>query len=298
MTIDKIKDISLVEYLTDLGYQSHKKIGSNYWFLSPLHKEENPSFKVNSSTNLWYDFALARGGNIINLVQLLNPDMTMHQVLVALSNYSETNQSPQQSYQPFTHQNISHKDDTKIDCVKPISNCYLLAYIYSRNINVMVALKYCQEVHYTLTSGKSYYGIAFLNMCGGMEVRNKYVKRCIGGKDISLILQTNGQQTMECCVFEGFFDFLAYETAQLQHDELLTMPLPMDCIILNSVSNVMKALEVLNGYDIIHCYLDNDAAGRKASEKLKVALNREVRDQSLRYLDYNDVNDYLSKHSK
>lgn len=162
----------------------------------------------------------------------------------------------------------------------------------------MVALKYCQEVHYTLTSGKSYYGIAFLNMCGGMEVRNKYVKRCIGGKDISLILQTNGQQTMECCVFEGFFDFLAYETARLQHDELLTMPLPMDCIILNSVSNVMKALEVLNGYDIIHCYLDNDAAGRKASEKLKVALNREVRDQSLRYLDYNDVNDYLSKHSK
>ena len=120
MTIDKIKDISLVEYLTDLGYQSHKKIGSNYWFLSPLHKEENPSFKVNSSTNLWYDFALARGGNIINLVQLLNPDMTMHQVLVALSNYSETNQSPQQSYQPLSDQRISHEDDTKIDCIKPI----------------------------------------------------------------------------------------------------------------------------------------------------------------------------------
>jgi hypothetical protein len=298
MTIDKIKDISLVEYLTDLGYQSHKKIGSNYWFLSPLHKEENPSFKVNSSTNLWYDFALARGGNIINLVQLLNPDMTMHQVLVALSNYSETNQSPQQSYQPLSDQRISHEDDTKIDCIKPITNCYLLAYIYSRNINVNVALKYCQEVHYTLASGKTYYGIAFFNMCGGMEVRNKYAKRCIGGKDISLILQTAGQQTMECCVFEGFFDFLAYVTAQLKHDEQLTLPYAMDCIILNSVSNVRKALEVLNDYDTIYCYLDNDTAGRKATEKLKVALNREVRDQSARYRDYNDVNDYLSKHSK
>jgi len=221
----------------------------------------------------------------------------MHQVLLALSNYGETSLSPQQSYQPFTHQNISHKDDTKIDCVKPISNCYLLAYIYSRNINVMVALKYCQEVHYTLTSGKSYYGIAFLNMCGGMEVRNKYVKRCIGGKDISLILHTTGQQTMECCVFEGFFDFLAYETARLKHDEQLTLPYAMDCIILNSVSNIKKALEILNGYDTIHSYLDNDAAGRKATEKLKVAFNREVRNQSVRYPDYNDVNDYLSKHS-
>ncbi len=298
MTIDKIKDISLVEYLTDLGYQFHKKIGSNYWFLSPLHKEENPSFKVNSCTNLWYDFALARGGNIINLVKLLNPDMTMHQVLVTLSNFSKASQSPQQSYQPLSDQKISHEDDTMINCVKQITNCYLLAYIYSRNINVNVALKYCQEVHYTLTSGKTYYGIAFFNMCGGMEVRNKYAKRCIGGKDISLILQTNGQLTIQCCVFEGFFDFLSYETARLQHDELLTMPFPTDCIILNSVSNVMKALEVLNGYDIIHCYLDNDSAGRKATEKLKVALNREVRDQSLRYLDYNDVNDYLSKHSK
>ena len=297
MTIDKIKDISLVEYLTDLGYQAHKKIGSNYWFLSPLHKEATPSFKVNCNTNLWYDFALSRGGNIINLVQRLNPDMTMHQVLVALSNYSETSKSPQQSYQPLSDQRISHEDDTKIDCIKPITNCYLLAYIYSRNINVNVALKYCQEVHYTLASGKTYYGIAFFNMCGGMEVRNKYAKRCIGGKDISLILQTNGQQTMECCVFEGFFDFLAYVTAQLKHDEQLTLPYAMDSIILNSVSNTKKALEVLNGYDIIHCYLDNDAAGRKATEKLKVALNREVHDQSLRYRDYNDVNDYLSKHS-
>lgn len=297
MTIDKIKDISLVEYLTDLGYQAHKKIGSNYWFLSPLHKEVTPSFKVNSSTNLWYDFALARGGNIINLAQQLNPNMTMHQVLLALSNYGETSLSPEQSYQPLTNQNIFHKDDTKIDCVKPITNCYLLAYIYSRNINVMVALKYCQEVHYTLTYGKSYYGIAFFNICGGMEVRNKYVKRCIGGKDISLILQTTGQQTMECCVFEGFFDFLAYETARLKHDEQLTLPYAMDCIILNSVSNIEKALEILNGYNTIHSYLDNDAAGCKATEKLKVALNREVHDQSVRYPNYNDVNDYLSKHS-
>lgn len=297
MTIEKIKDISLVEYLTDLGCQAHNKIGNNYWFLSPLHKEEKPSFKVNNNTNLWYDFALACGGNIINLVQRLNPDMTMHQVLVELSNYSETNQSPQQSYQPITAQSISHEDETKIDCLRPITNCYLLAYIYSRDIDLRVALKYCQEVHYTLTGGKSYYGVAFFNMCGGMEVRNKYAKRCIGGKDISLILQTVGQQTKECCVFEGFFDFLAYETARLQHDELLTIPFPMDCIILNSVSNVKKALEVLNGYDIIHCYLDNDAAGRKATEKIKVSLNREVRDQSLRYRDYNDVNDYLSKHS-
>jgi len=298
MTIDKIKEASLVAYLTELGYQAHKKIGNNYWFLSPLHEETTPSFKVNVSTNLWYDFALARGGNIINLAQQLNPDMTMHQVLMELSNYCEKNQTPQQSYQPIIAQSISHEDDTKIDCLKPITNCYLLAYIYSRDIDLRVALKYCQEVHYTLTNGKTYYGIAFFNMCGGMEVRNKYAKRCIGGKDISLTLQTIGQQTKECCVFEGFFDFLAYETARLKHDERLTLPYPMDCIILNSVSNVRKALEVLNGYDIIHCYLDNDAAGRKASEKLKVSLIREVHDQSIRYRDYNDVNDYLSKHSR
>src|SRR5574344_2864830 len=263
MTIDKIKDISLVEYLTDLGYQAHKKIGSNYWFLSPLHKEVTPSFKVNSSTNLWYDFALARGGNIINLAQQLNPKMTMHQVLLALSNYGETSLSPEQSYQPLTNQNIFHKDDTKIDCVKPITNCYLLAYIYSRNINVMIALKYCQEVHYTLTYGKSYYGIAFFNMCGGMEVRNKYVKRCIGGKDISLILQTTGQQTMECCVFEGFFDFLAYETARLKHDEQLT----------DRKSTRLNSSHQINSYAVFclkkkkTAWLERKGRGRRATNR-------------------------------
>lgn len=36
-----------------------------------------------------------------------------------------------------------------------------------------------------------------------------------------------------------------------------------DYVILNSTTNVPKALDVLHGYGRIHCLLDNDEAGRK-----------------------------------
>ena len=39
-------------------------------------------------------------------------------------------------------------------------------------------------------------------------------------------------------------------------------------VILNSVANVSKAIDVLHRYERIHCLLDNDEAGHKASERL------------------------------
>ena len=42
-----------------------------------------------------------------------------------------------------------------------------------------------------------------------------------------------------------------------------------DYVILNSVSNVSKAIDVLHGYGRIHCLLDNDEAGRKAYWELE-----------------------------
>lgn len=35
-----------------------------------------------------------------------------------------------------------------------------------------------------------------------------------------------------------------------------------DYVVLNSVANVSKAMDVLHGYERIHCLLDNDEAGR------------------------------------
>lgn len=56
-----------------------------------------------------------------------------------------------------------------------------------------------------------------------------------------------------------------------------------DYVIINSVSNVSKATDVLHRYERIHCLLDNDEAGRKAYRELERELSGRIRDFSHNY---------------
>lgn len=67
---------------------------------------------------------------------------------------------------------------------------------------------------------------------------------------------------------------------------------PVDYIILNSVSNVDKAIPLLNKYKSAFCLLDNDNAGKKAFRQIAEA-GCPVKDKSACYAEYNDLNDYL-----
>ena len=96
--------------------------------------------------------------------------------------------------------------------------------------------------------GKRYYAIGFRNRSGGLELRNRFFKGCIPPKDISL--KRSGADV--CAVFEGFMDYLSAMQLGI---------IASDWLVLNSVSNVEKALQVLGDYQRIECYLDNDNAG-------------------------------------
>ena len=71
MTIEESKNIKLAYYLHSLGYNPIKQQGKSLWYKSPLREEQEPSFKVNTDRNLWYDFGAGKGGNIIALAQEL-----------------------------------------------------------------------------------------------------------------------------------------------------------------------------------------------------------------------------------
>lgn len=71
MTIEESKNIKLADYLHSLGYNPIKQQGNSLWYKSPLREEQEPSFKVNTDRNLWYDFGVGKGGNIIALAQEL-----------------------------------------------------------------------------------------------------------------------------------------------------------------------------------------------------------------------------------
>jgi DNA primase len=88
-------------------------------------------------------------------------------------------------------------------------------------------------------------------------------------------------------IFEGMFDFLSAI-------EYCKRPPRCTAIVLNSVSNLSKAMPQLTGATKIYSYLDNDDAGRKATQKMiDVGLN--VIDQSKIYEGYKDFNEFLNK---
>lgn len=74
MNIQEAKSIRLADYLQSLGYSPVKQQGNSLWYKSPFREESEPSFKVNTELNRWFDFGLGKGGNILALAKELYQD--------------------------------------------------------------------------------------------------------------------------------------------------------------------------------------------------------------------------------
>ena len=229
MTIDEIKSVSILQWMRENNYGDGVRKGRNYFFCSPLRSERTPSFAVNPAENLWCDFGDNRnGGNLINLVEQLNPTWSEHQVLAFLeqqirelnldftedynARIKEEEEKQKWKEGKQAEREEQQNQNTVVEMVIPLSHPYLRDYVIQRRIDFNIAQRYCKEVHYSLY-GKRYYAIAFMNIANGMETRNKLYKRCIGKKTISTIYPM-GTPQKQCCVFEGFFDLLTYVTIE------------------------------------------------------------------------------------
>ena len=70
-----------------------------------------------------------------------------------------------------------------------------------------------------------------------------------------------------------------------------------DAVVLNSIVNIPSALPILNEYFQICCHLDNDTAGRMATQQIMEALGTKCTDTSNEYGAYKDLNEYLMSKS-
>lgn len=293
MNISEAKKIRIVDYLRLLGHEPKKIQGGQYWYLSPFREEKTASFKINDRRNEWYDFALGEGGDIIDLGGQLFGTTSIEEILKKIEEHASTCRR----IHPFFSSQERVKEEMRDVRVTALCHHALLSYLVSRRIDLSIGRQYCREIHYELR-GKHYYAIAFANRSGGFEVRNPYFKGCLGCKDITLV--RHGKQGMQdhCCVVEGFMDFLSYLTLQSKGDKEVCREEPCDFIVLNSVHNLKKCLERMDGYRHIHCYLDNDLAGRKTAETIAGMYGERVTDESDRYAGYKDLNDCLRERSQ
>lgn len=287
MNTNEAKRIRIEEYLHSLGYSPARQQGGSLWYKSPFRDECEPSFKVNTERNLWYDFGAGRGGNIIALAQELYASDSLPYLLERIAEQAPNVRPVSFSFggQPFSKPSFRQLE------VAPLSSPALLSYLRQRGINTELAKRECYEVRYQ-TDGKPYFAVGFPNRSGGYEIRNKFFKGCIAPKDITHIRQTEPGET--CCLFEGFMDYLSFLTLrQERHPDRPAFD-GQDCIVLNSVSNLSKALRPLGDYERIHCFLDNDRAGLEALREIQREYGLRVRDASHVYSGYKDLNDYLN----
>lgn len=240
--------------------------------MSPLHAEHTASFKVDLNKNVWYDFGLGKGGNILDLAMELYHTQNISEVIRMMSHSAlqptrPAQKAPCQESSPFEEFEV-----------RELTHPALLKYLSSRGINSAVVKGQCVEIHYK-KGEKNYFAIGFKNDAGGYELRNPYFKGCIAPKAITTI----ASHGTECHVFEGFMDFLSY---LVLHGEC-------DAVVLNSLVNIPQALPVLERYSQVFCHLDNDAAGRMGTQQIATALGKKSTDMAHEYEGNKDLNEYL-----
>ena len=145
MDIQTAKQIRIADFLYSLGYSPVKQQGINLWYKSPLREETEPSFKVNTERNQWYDFAIGKGGNIIALAQELYCSDYVPYLLQKIE--EQTPHIHPVSFS-FGKQSFSEPSFQQLDIVQ-LTSPALLAYLQERGINTALAKRECKEARFT-----------------------------------------------------------------------------------------------------------------------------------------------------
>ena len=235
-------------------------------------EEKTPSLFVNFVKNIAFDFGTGKKYDIVSLVQ----GIKLCSVSEALEYLSQFDFSFQQQICNIT------KDESKYEIlsISEVKHNALIQYLKERRIENNIHL--LKEIHYKI-SNKKYFGIGFKNDANGYEVRNKYSKICIGRKDITTIKNKSNNLR----IFEGFMDYLSFIEMKKTLEEQLS-----DYVILNSVSMIFKLEKIIENYEKIELYFDNDEAGNRATNEIK-QLNPYAEDNRVLYQNYKDLNDFI-----
>ena len=282
-----IKAIPIADYLHACGIKPAKRYNGYALYHAPYREDPNASLKVDFRQNLWHDYGTSQGGSIIDLVMKMR-GCSAYEAIAHLAEGKATTLAPS-SFHREAH--IGQRRDEqrpnntrRILSINEALPLHLQSYLREvRKIDLAVASPYLHHVRYEV-GGREYSAIGFPNRAGGYELRDdKTFKGTIAPKDISVIAgQANNASH---CLFEGFIDFLSLLTMKGKE----TAP----CLVLNSVSNLSRAIAYLheNDIDSVRAFFDNDPAGRQTLQSLQSAgIN--VEDMSRHYARYKDLNEY------
>ena len=292
-----LHSISIIEIMAHYGKRlEHTRSGLYY---SPFRDERTPSFQIDEAKNTWYDYGTSEGGGLFDFVCKL-AGITRGEVYDWLASFRHM--VPESEYKAVLAPLMQRKPQASRIVIDSASHTFtkdkLIEYAQSRAVSKEVLAKYCEEVIYHIDSApdRKFFAIGFKNNSGGYALRSSISKQC-SSSDITT-LDSSGQMSREVTsdkviIFEGFMDFLSWITEVKQQTP------QYDCCILNSVSNVAKALPWIMEHRNIAAFMDNDQAGRETLQKIIDSVSESahdvcVYDMARLYEGYNDLNEKLS----
>ena len=284
-----IKRYPIVEYLERKGIKPVRSTPVYALYHSPLRAETHPSFKVDTEKNLWIDYAEGKGGSIIDLCMRLEGCTLLEAIRILGQNAPDITHVPRResvqgtSKQESIRQAVSTSGVRRLIEISDTLPPHLLKYLEEdRCINLEKAMLFLRCISYEVR-GLHYQAIGFANQSGGYELRdNGIFKGTIAPKDITPIFADRAEPV---CIFEGFMDFLSFFSMK---EEVIH-----HCLVMNSVSNVAKAIRYLNDRHLTHirAFLDNDDAGKRATNDF-IRAGFKVEDMSVHYRNFKDLNEY------
>ena len=287
--LSRIKRYPIVEYLERKGIKPVRSTPAYALYHSPLRAETHPSFKVDTEKNLWIDYAEGKGGSIIDLCMRLEGCTLSEAIRILGQNAPDITHVPRResvqgsSKQESIRQAVSTSGVRRLIEVSDTLPPHLLKYLEEdRCINLEKAMPFLRCISYEVR-GLHYQAIGFANQSGGYELRdNGIFKGTIAPKDITPIFADRAEPV---CIFEGFMDFLSFFSMK---EEVIH-----HCLVMNSVSNVAKAIRYLNDRHLTHirAFLDNDDAGKRATNDF-IRAGFKVEDMSVHYRNFKDLNEY------
>ncbi len=298
MTIQQANAILLTDLLSRMGYTPDKIRGKNHWYKSPFRAERTASFKLDITSNKWFDFGEGVGGSTLDFAKYYLRTEDFKIAIEWLGSTTLSTIAPKRANQKKVK--VEKEIHFKLIETTTLNKPTLFKYLRTRGIDKKLGKAYLKQVSFG-SKTKAFSGLGFENDATGIEVRNSFYKGCFGKKSITTI-KGNLEKKNRVLVFEGFMDFLSYQTMKKSYHQ------GDEYIVMNSLSSQQQMLEEIakENYLQVHLFLDNDAAGKKATQAIISILEEKREDKSEAtkivvktwnhlYAKSKDLNDFLVK---
>jgi len=308
MNIAQAKCIPIPAYLERQGIQPTKArmSGRELWYHSPIRDgDANPSFKVDTVKNLWFDHGKAQGGNIIDLVRkmcacdvrdaLQHLEQTrLYSPALSAPTIATPRRASRGKAEAAPGKQVAEGEKEKNGAFEllstgPLKHLALLQYLTKRGINLDIAREYLSEITFKAPHACGNYFALGYPAGDGFEARNALFKGFVGkGKNVNFHDKPESRLLQ---VFEGFMDFLSYLSADRPDQPAGAV------LVLNSTNLWRRALPYINdpGFDEVRLYLDNDEAGTAATRQLfDEAESNKLVDMRSYYAGFEDLNAWLN----